>query len=206
MKTNIFKITAIILRLVGWSVSCKEKENDETDDLFLEISPDSKSQVIEKDLNGIIFKFCLLNEQGEPATVFKEGDNFSFYFSVTNKRSEKVIYVPEIVRSNDNFFCKVFDTNNQNFGKPYISGAIDLIGIAAYMLDVNEICEFRQQWNDERDTWEWKYTHFKNSHRELLKRGDYYTEIKHAFEFVKTDGQTKFHTVFVNFKINFQIK
>ncbi|MDR2928301.1 MAG: hypothetical protein LBV41_08920 [Cytophagaceae bacterium] len=202
MKTSFFMIAVVLL--VAGLTSCKEKPNNETGDLFFEISPNSKSQLIEKEVNGITFKFCLLNEQGQPATVFNEGENFSFYFSVTNNTEEKLFYVPEIVRSNDSF-CKVFNAYNQDFGKPYIAGAINMIGIAAYMLDVNEIREFKQQWIDERDSWQWEHTHFKSSYREPLIRGNYYTIIKHKFEFMLDNG-IKFYIDSVNLKINFQIK
>ena len=77
----------ITLLFIG-SVAC----GDTMDDLSWEISPDSKSQVIEKEVNGIIFKFCLLDEQGKSATVFNEGENFSFYFSVTNS-SKKDFFI-----------------------------------------------------------------------------------------------------------------
>jgi hypothetical protein len=38
--------------------------------------------IVRKD--GVEFRLCLLNEQGEPATVFKEGENFSFRFEMEN--------------------------------------------------------------------------------------------------------------------------
>jgi hypothetical protein len=79
MIANLFKIAAVLLVLAGGVISCRDKMNDETDGLSLEISPDSKLQFIEKELNGITFKFCMLNEQRQPATVFHEGENFSFY-------------------------------------------------------------------------------------------------------------------------------
>jgi hypothetical protein len=36
--------------------------------------------------DGVEFKLCLLNEQGEPAVVFREGENFSFRFEMENLR------------------------------------------------------------------------------------------------------------------------
>jgi hypothetical protein len=36
--------------------------------------------------DGVEFKLCLLNEQGEPAAVFREGENFSFRFEMENLR------------------------------------------------------------------------------------------------------------------------
>jgi len=53
-----------------------------TKDSVSEISPQSKQQYIKQTVNGVTFKFCLLNEQGKEATVFNEGENFTFYFSI----------------------------------------------------------------------------------------------------------------------------
>lgn len=58
---TVFKITAMLLVLAGSLASCNKGD---TDDLFLEISQGSKSQSIENEIDGITFKFCLLNEQG----------------------------------------------------------------------------------------------------------------------------------------------
>ncbi len=85
MKTSIFKISAFILLLALVGAGC-EKDDEQ----ILEISPASKTAVIQKEVDGIEFKFCLLNEKGEPATVFKEGENFSFLFAMTNKSGKKL--------------------------------------------------------------------------------------------------------------------
>ena len=77
MKTK--KKTLFLSLLFLWITTGMTSCNKDDDQLW-EISPDGKQAVIERKINGLAFKFCLLNEKGEPATVFKEGENFSFYF------------------------------------------------------------------------------------------------------------------------------
>ena len=64
-----------VLSLLLISLSCAQHE-----DALWEISPESGVPVIEQTVDDIQFKFCLLNEFGEPSTVFNEGANFSIYF------------------------------------------------------------------------------------------------------------------------------
>ena len=87
----MFKITAIVLMLAGRFYSCIDKEYVETsNDFFWEIPLNSKNSVINKKVDGIEVKFCLLNEKGKPATQFKQGENFSFYFAMINHRKDKL--------------------------------------------------------------------------------------------------------------------
>jgi hypothetical protein len=39
----------------------------------------------EQTVDGIVFKYSLLNEQGKPANKFKQGEDFSCHFTMTNK-------------------------------------------------------------------------------------------------------------------------
>ncbi len=114
MKTTIFKISAFILLLALVVAGC-EKDDEQ----ILEISPASKTAVIQKEVDGIEFKFCLLNEKGEPATVFKEGENFTFFFSFKNNLADSIIVSPEFI---NNDFFRVFKLNENNLldtGKPW---------------------------------------------------------------------------------------
>jgi len=89
------------------------------DNNLWEISPYSKSSVIQKEVNGIEFKFCLLNEKGEPATVFKEGENFSFRFSIKNLNDDTITVTTEFI--SDDFFRVYHLTSNSliDMGKPW---------------------------------------------------------------------------------------
>lgn len=76
------KQIVFICLLIVVTYGC-QKEQDPT--VLWEIASDSKTSVIQKEGEGIEFRFCLLDEQGEPATVFNEEENFSFSFSFKNQ-------------------------------------------------------------------------------------------------------------------------
>lgn len=182
---------------------CEDKSNE----LVWKISPESRQAVIQNEVKGIVFKFCLLNEDGEPATVFNEGENFSFYFSVTNNRNEKLYFIPKFAYSNDDNFCRIFSLSNQDFGKPYFFRGVELIGIGAFPFESNASCVFQQQWIDNRNSaWEWEHAFYESLNREILAKGDYYTEFKYNFEFVSGDSESKFYTNTLSFKVYFKIQ
>jgi len=199
MKIRIL-IRIVFLLIVGMT-ACK---NATMDDLFWEISPDSKSQVIEKEIDGIAFKFCLLNEQGKATTIFKEGENFSFYFLVTNKTNEKLYFLPMFAYTDTqgNGFCEVFTSGNQSNGRPFSFRGYDKIGIGAYPFDPDTNCVFEQQWIDKRDsTWRWKYGYYESSQQTPLPKGDYFTGFQSRFQFYDAYLDTT-----LTFKINFKIQ
>lgn len=112
MRSIHLKISFVLLILCFLGAGC-EKE----DELFWEISPDSKTAVIQKEVDGIEFKFCLLNEQGEPATVFNEGENFIFSFSFKNKMQDPIVVTTEFISSN---FYRVYRSiDKTDMGKPW---------------------------------------------------------------------------------------
>jgi hypothetical protein len=114
---KLITITAMLLVFAGIMTSC-EKEN--TDGLnFREITTGSENPVINYVVNGIAFNFCLLNEDGNPSTIFNEGENFSFYFSVMNKRNKSLYFDYDFIYSTEPVFCRVYNADNKDFGKPY---------------------------------------------------------------------------------------
>ena len=72
--------------------------------------------VIEKEINEIEFKFCLLNQDSVPAISFKEGEKFYCYFSIRNL-SKDIITVDEGNLFCDDFFM-VYQGKTQ-IGKPW---------------------------------------------------------------------------------------
>lgn len=112
MKTKILKLSVFILLFALMGAGCEKEE-----ELLWEISPDSKTAVIQKEVDGIEFKFCLLNQKGEPATVFNEGENLFFNFSFKNSSSNPVIATTEFINQN---FYRVFRlSDNTDMGKPW---------------------------------------------------------------------------------------
>jgi len=112
MKIKILKLSVIILLFSFISAGCQK------DDIF-ELDIGDENAVIQKEVNGIEFKFCLLNEQGEPSTIFDEGENFTFQFSFKNLKEDTIIVTTEFV--DDEFFrvYQVIGTEHIDKGKPW---------------------------------------------------------------------------------------
>jgi len=199
MKTKQLLLPTLLLAFLMLTAHSCEKDNN----TILEISPNSKTAVIQKEVDGIEFKFYLLNEQGNPSTVFNEGENFSFYFSVTNNSGEKLYFEPGFAYSNSNF-CKVYSFKNQDLGQPFRLITVLDIGIGAYPFEKGDTCVFEQLWVDDRDSiWDWQKAVYQSTHKEFLPKGDYYTEFKHKFRFA---GNQPINSDTLNFRINFRIK
>ncbi|MDR1330618.1 MAG: hypothetical protein LBK07_00765 [Tannerella sp.] len=80
MKTNVFQSSAVCMMLCLGMISCTQM-ND------MEMPAGKKTgfvNTVRKE--GVEFRFSMLNERGEPANVFREGENFSFYFEMENLR------------------------------------------------------------------------------------------------------------------------
>ena len=204
MSVKKIKHLSIYLILLSFcaviSVGCEEFDNE-----FWEITPYSRSTEIQKEVDGIEFKFCLLNEAGEAATVFNKGENFTFYFSVTNKSNEQLYFLPYFAHFDNNDFCKVYGSNNQDYGRPYYLRGYDKRG--PFPFDVEESFVFEQPWADGRDTvWRWKCGYYESSHQEHLEKGSYYTGFKYRFEFERPYGAPTLYTETLTFKINFKIR
>lgn len=197
MKTTILKLSAFILLFALMGAGC-EKD----DELLLEISPNSETAVIQKEVDGIEFKFCLLNEKGEPATVFKEGENFLFNFSFKNNTSNTIIVTTEFI--NQNFYRVFRSSSNTDKGKPWT-------GLwCQYSLSPQEITleqsnskELRCPWIlDERNTPD--YPLCMSMSKDLLNKGEYFTSFTLDFHYT-SNGKTKVIKD-ITFKILFQIQ
>jgi hypothetical protein len=185
MKTKKIKMLTIFLLLlplcfVLLGAGCED------DDGILELQIGDENPVILKEVSGVEFKFCLLNEQGEPATIFNEGENFTFLFSVTNKSGRKLYLDNSFL---DNSFCNVYTTKGKEIGKPYEFVSMFNIGQAALPLDVNDTYIINVPWKDNRESWSTLYYSFKGLSKDLLPQGKYFTEFSHQFNLssIKTD-------------------
>jgi hypothetical protein len=205
MKT--LKLTQALCLLITFSVmSCAENNDSGLDTTFLEVNLNSDNPTILTSINDIEFKFCLENEQGEAVNIFEEGENFYFYFSVTNKRSEKVFFDPDFAYSDGVDFCRIFSSNNQDLGKPFELLTVTTIGTAAYPFETGETRFFKQLWSDDRDSvWYWQHAAYKSTHKETLNKGEYYTTFKYSFQFFRTNDESPLVTDTLVFKINFKI-
>ncbi|MFV0593792.1 MAG: hypothetical protein ACK5M7_20640 [Draconibacterium sp.] len=191
MKPKILKLSALFLSLLFIGAGCN---NDE--DLF-ELQIGDKNAVIQQEVNGIEFTFCLLNEAGEPATVFNEGENFTFRFSIQNKNKQLIYFDQSLMNSNE--FCEV-KNNTKSFGKPFEIIGVNEIGKIGWSIPENSTTEISVKWIPDSDTWNISHFYLKNKHLSVLSKGIYLTEFSQKFDLETL--QTKKLT----FKINFEIK
>ncbi len=197
MKPIILKLSAIFLLFAVLSAGCQKDE-----DLF-ELQIGDENAVIQKEIDGIEFKFCLLNEAGEPATIFNEGENFTFQFSIKNNTAENLPFNKENVKFiylKDFFAVK---SNQKYYGKPKL-----------YDFDENTYpIDEKLRWlgpgvtQTATDTW----INDKEENTRLnetpdiklnspLDIGNYFTEFSYQFNFGKVETEK------LTFKINFEIK
>jgi len=195
MKT--LKLSAIILLFSFISAGCQK------DDIF-ELDIGDENAVIQKEVNGIEFKFCLLNEQGEPATVFNEGENFTFHFSFKNNTQDTIIVSPKFV--NDDFF-RVFSIQNskkQDLGKPY-----DKVWCSPlYVITPNPLIIKPANTGGLECPWVLMEGYNAipfcvNERKEYLDIGRYFTKLELDFQYSKGKKEFKIND---KFKINFKIK
>lgn len=200
MKT--IGILFLLFSLIGAGCSQDEAEVDEK---IWEISPASKKTSIQFKKDGIEFKFCLLNEKGEPATIFKEGENFKFHFEVTNKSGKDLYYIPDFAYYGDDGFCRVMSVDNEDRGKPFELNTLLEVGIGGYPFNSNETILFEVNWADEREgLWDFGCATYRSLHQVTLPKGKYYTQFSSQFKFEKA-GDIVIDISELSFRINFEI-
>lgn len=200
MKTTLLKISFIFLFLSLMGAGC-EKD----DELLWEISPDSETAVIQKEVDGIEFKFCLLNEQGEPATVFNEGENFTFQFAIKNNRTESLPFYDYGYYELDDFLAVKSD--GEHYGQPFRFKAYNPTKELRWLLSGDYYSyNFMVPWHDERDEWQLLWGFFESARQPYLEKGTYHTQFAYKFSFGMSNKEPELETGLITFKINFEIK
>ncbi len=116
MKTIGLKHLLILICIsISLGAGCDKDENE----IFLELKTGSDQTQIKKIINGIEFKYCLLNEEEKSKVVFNHGENIFFYFSITNKNESKITIDGKLI--NSNFFMVKKASSNESIGKPWTS-------------------------------------------------------------------------------------
>ncbi|WP_340113746.1 hypothetical protein [Maribellus mangrovi] len=197
MKSTTLRISFIFMIFALIGASCQDDE-----DLF-ELQIGDENAIIQKEVNGIEFKFCLLNEAGEFATVFNEGENFTFQFSFTNHTTDTITVTSEFI--NDEFFrvIQINDLNHTDKGKPYTGTW------CYYRVETTNFTSKPDQEISIICPWE-KIQSVKtyplciSESREPLDIGRYYTKLNLDFHY--TTGKKEFVIKNKQFQINFEIK
>jgi len=178
------------------------------------ITVNVKQKVINVQQKGLEITFCLLNEQGQPATVFRQGENFKFYLAIKNNvKDYDSMYIVSSFLANPDLF-RVHDENGTIIGSPW------KLGFCYYVTDVVNKLNRGKEWSME-SSWQEKQTndstemhflqcYFHGLDQPMLAPGKYYTSFSQQFSIgayhphpstgyiVRTDT--------LNFKINFEIK
>ena len=199
-KKKVLFVSLLSLWITAGMTGCNKD-----DDPIWEISPDGKQAVIEQKRNGIVFKFCLLNEQGKPATVFKEGENFSFYFQIKNETG-KDCYCDIYQCANATDFFSISGSSGESVGKSYEALPQTLEGLGDLFKHGNSYT-FKVPWgHPEESIVQGGDFRYKSLKREPLKTGSYYTSFSHKFKLFPVSGDKHIETKDLHFKINFKIQ
>lgn len=212
---RIIQISYLFPVLFGVAVISCQKEPIEP---LTELAIDSEQKVIAVEKNGIGIEFCLLNKEGEPATVFEEGENFKFHLAIENRvEPDTAMYIISEFLQNSYLFM-VFNSAGDTIGKPVIYRGADLVAETTNKIKQKEKWDMEILWHETRGTevpfdyhnlLRFLNTYFIGLNQQLLSKGKYYTELTQQFslgrylphpqsEFVCTDTLT--------LKINFEIK
>ena len=191
MKTTILKISALLLLFSLMGAGCER-----------ETFPSNKNATIQKEVDGIQFKFCLLNQQGEPDTIFNVGENFTFSFSIKNNLEDALVITTEFISSE---FFRVYRTqDNIDMGKPW-TGVWCEFSLAPRILRLPPVqsrqlnCPWMLTENDKPN-----YPLCMAESKNPLAKGDYYTKLNLDFHYSKNGKKEQINNVI--FKINFKIQ
>ena len=193
----------------------------ETLEPVLELPIDSEQKVLTVEKNGVAIEFCLLNEQGEPATIFNEGENFKFHLAIINNvEPDTAMYIVSDFLRNSGLFT-VFNNRGNKIGKPINWYIMDLRSDAANEIAYNNKWDMKIPWHETRGTEEpfnienliIVFQHyFIGLNQQPLSKGKYYTKLNQGFCLGRYYDSKDFNEVpFVCtdtliFKINFEIK
>ncbi|MDR1456318.1 MAG: hypothetical protein LBJ01_11745 [Tannerella sp.] len=179
-----------------------------SDDLY---EPATKSSgyvnTVRKD--DISFKLSLLNEEGKPATVFREGENFSFRFEMENLRENDKREYPGQLLGNlyVNGFSHVFNQNGDWVGSPFSEGGACTKELSSFPFEGDNRPDVTVPWNgsNEEEWWKYRSCDFTWSAPAVLPKGDYYTGFTYTFNYRITPN-TWVETGPVTMRIDFTVE
>jgi hypothetical protein len=203
------RLIALLLTTVG-IMSCNM---DDAADEWIE---NGTVQVIEKD--GIRFRFSLLNSWGEPATVFKEGEKFSFRFEMENlqmddNRKHFGHLTSDLLASG---LSEVFTAENDTAGRPFNEAGRCAMVLKLQSFYGDDKYVETIPWSGTEDEWNdvSRLCTFYRNHLLPLSKGRYYTGFTHTFQYaipnaIPTDDASQYSLVEfepLTFRINFIVE
>ncbi len=189
----------------------------ESIDPVTELAIDGEQKVISVGNNGIGIEFCLLNKQGEPATVFNEGENFKFHLAITNNvQTDTAMYIVSDFLRNPDLF-RVFISNGDTVGKPLEGNFCNEISDGINQMKRGEEWVMESPWTETRtftgfydpNTIRFLQCYFSGLNRQSLSKGRYYTKFTQQFclgRYLPHPQNEYKYTDTFTLTINFEIK
>ncbi len=153
----------------------------------------------------ITIEFELLNSNGEPDTVFQQGENFEFSYTFINHTNDTLMYFQDMKDSTYYYFSRVFkiETNTMiDMGLPCVSlGCLEVNGRYIYLGEKT----YKIPWKSSTDVIYDidPYCFCRGNNLDYLPKGNYYTGFESGFEF-KVNGEAYIKEE--HFEIFFEIK
>jgi hypothetical protein len=196
MRYNYLYLLIIPFILLWEPVLVKEKENKMT-----EASKSKKgSRKAEVEV-----KYNLLDDKGNPASRFKQGENFSFSFSLANNSGDS-LFLDNSFLNESTGFCSVYDEKDNLIGTPLkFSGATIVESKAHPFFGRFSIYNLLIPWNDSRSNWSTLHYSFRGANQKCLPKGKYYTLLKHRFCFDRSSDKPSLCLDPVSLRIDFEI-
>jgi hypothetical protein len=160
--------------------------------------------------DGIEFRFSLLNEQGEPAVTFREGENLALHFEMENLREgDKREYFVQLFgyMHTEGSLGNVYSSNGELVASFFSDGGGCDKVLASYPFDKNNLLAVTFPWKDnQRDEWtRYLSCYFKGNPSYILPKGAYSTGFTYTFEY-RISPKTWVEVGPVTMKIDFTIE
>jgi hypothetical protein len=177
---------------------------------FLGFSPnnntllDGKSKRVGK-RSAVEVNFALVNKQGQPSQVFREGEDIIFSLTLQNNTGDS-LYLDNSFLTDGNGFCTVYTYDNKMVGKPFSYSSVQIVSSDAHPFfgDQREYT-LRIPWNDNRPFWSTLHHTFRGMKQKGLPKGKYYTVFKHRFCFDRTAERPSLCLAPVDIRIDFEV-
>ena len=192
------KLKYFIIMLCSLFLSCTGDENTDRD--IWEVA----KPTIEIVKGDFAFKFCLLDDNNNPSTKFKEGENIHFYLSLENLSKDEII-LKDVFFTHD--FFVVYDEENKEVGKPFMGVfcTYELNPPRLVEIKPNETVSFHLPWTIKLGEWVYAdtYPFCMESDKEPLKAGKYSCKVPIDLNCMQNGekGEISNLLLIINFKI-----
>jgi hypothetical protein len=163
--------------------------------------------------DGIVFRLCLLNEAGIPATAFREGENFIFHLEMENvrkndKRQNSILKMSSFFTGN---VCCIYTPDEDSVHVFQPTAACEYSGGLHYPFDGENRFEATVPLRDDYEEWPRGGCVFRCNPPVSLPKGKYHTEFTKTFEYRIPSGNpeissTTVETGPVTMKVDFTIE